>query len=162
MKIIKLYVNSEGKAAIECPHCKNARTLHVGKFKGTKRRVKIRCRCQTEFYVSLEFRNATRKEANIRGFYAKLADICKWEKMLVADLSITGVGFLASTVHNLKEGDQVKTRFCLNGSSRSIVEKDAVVRWVADGNIGCEFTEPIAWGDSPDRPLHMYLMECSH
>jgi len=163
MGTVEVYINSEGKAVIECPNCKNARTFDVTILKGTQRKVKVRCGCQTDFYISLEFGKPVWKEDNIRGYFTKFADICHWEKMLITDLSPAGVGFVAPTGHYLNGGDKLKVRWCLlNGATRSIVEKDAVVRWVADGNTGCQFSEPLGWGDSPDHPLHAYLMESSH
>ncbi|MDY6837609.1 MAG: PilZ domain-containing protein [Thermodesulfobacteriota bacterium] len=163
MGTMEVYVNSEGRAVIECPHCKNARTFHVDKFKEAKRKVKVRCGCHTEFYVSLEFGKTVYKEDDIRGYFTKFDDISDWEKMLITDLSETGVGFVAPTGHRLKGGDKLKVKFCLlNGPRRSLVEKDAVVRWVAGGNTGCQFSKPLGWGDSPDHPLHAYLVASSH
>lgn len=163
MGTVDVYVNSDGEALIECPHCKNARTFNVAKFKGVKKKLKVRCRCQTDFYVSIEFGKTVCNEDDIRGYFTTFVDICDWEKMLITDLSATGVGFVTPTEHRLKGGDKLKVKFCLlNGPTRCIVEKDAVVRWVSDGNTGCQFSKPLGWGDSPDHPLHAYLMASSH
>ena len=144
MEILKVHVNRDDDTALlECPQCGTAKSGYVGKFKGAKRTAKVRCRCQAGFHVSFEFRQAPRKETNIQGFYAKRADAHDWKKMLVTNISVAGIGLLTYTMHSLSKGDQLRVRFNLNGVRQSIVEKDAVVRWVADGNIGCEFTEAV-------------------
>jgi len=159
MELVEVYVNPEDAAVIACPHCGAAVTRYVGKFKGAKRLVKIRCKCQSDFRVSFEFRKARRKETYIQGYYATLADVDNWRKMLITNVSVAGVGLLASTVHNMSEGDQLTVRFSMNGVTRSIVEKDAIVRWVVDGNIGCEFTEPVGFRDTcQDGSLNFFLM----
>jgi hypothetical protein len=135
----KIYVNAEDTAEIECPHCKTVRTLHVKKFKGAKRKVKMRCRCHSGFHVSFEFRKAQRRESDIKGYYAEFPNVDKWRRMLITNISVTGVGLLTHAMHGLSRGNQLRVRFTTNGARRHVVEKDAVVRWVADGNIGCEF-----------------------
>ena len=62
MEIQKVFVNPNGGTAVlKCPHCGNVKTLCVGKFSGSMRRVKIRCSCQTVFAVVFEFRKHERK-----------------------------------------------------------------------------------------------------
>jgi hypothetical protein len=160
MKIRRVYVNPDDSTAVlECPHCGTARTRHVGKFKGSRRLVKIRCSCKSDFHVSFEFRKTRRKETNIQGYYARLPGVDQWEKMLITNISVAGIGLLTHNIDNVNIGDQLKVRFSLNRVRRSIVKKDAVVRWVADGNIGCEFTEPVGCDNTyEDAPLTCYLM----
>jgi hypothetical protein len=159
VELVKVHVNPEDAAVIECPHCGAVVKRHVGRYRGARRLVKIRCKCQSDFRVSFEFRKARRKETYIQGYYATLADCDNWKKMLITNVSVAGIGLLASTTHKMIEGDQLVVRFGVNGITRSIVEKDAVVRWVADGNIGCEFMEPVGYQDTcQDGSLHLFLM----
>jgi hypothetical protein len=159
VELVKVHVNPEDAAVIECPYCGAAVTRHVGEYKGARRLVKIRCKCQSDFRVSFEFRRARRKETHIQGYYAMLADCYNWKKMLITNVSMSGLGLLTSAAHNMSEGDEVVVRFGVNGVTRSVIEKDAVVRWVADGNIGCEFTEPVGYRDTcQDGPLNLFLM----
>jgi len=160
MKIERVKVNpGDNKAMIKCPQCGIERTISVGKFKGSRRRVKTKCPCQTAFVVLFEFRKATRKESSVKGYYAKLPEGETWEKMLVTNLSISGIGFLAQSVHNLSQGDQVKVRFTLDAGTRSTVEKTAVVRWIEDIHVGCEFVHSVGGYDDrhEDAPLNIYL-----
>ncbi len=153
----KIYVNSDNMAVIECPHCGNALTQHVGGFKGRKRNVKVKCRCQSVFHVSFEFRKARRKGTNLQGFYAKLPAGNDWIKMVVISISLAGIRFLAHTAHNLRVGDEIIVRFNLSNEARTKVEKDAVVRWVSDEKVGCAFTEPIGYNDLYDTALSFHM-----
>jgi hypothetical protein len=158
----KVYVNPDESAVIECPHCGASGTRYVGRFKGTKRKVKIRCKCQSAFYVWFEFRKAKRKETDIQGYFTKLPDVDNWKKMLMTNVSVAGVGLLTHAMHDVAPGDQLKVKFTLNlkaAGIRALVEKEAVVRWVAEGNIGCEFREPAGYQNKYEHsPLHFYLM----
>ena len=72
MKIESVKVNYEdNKALIKCPQCGTERTMSVDKFKGSRRRVKVRCPCQAAFVLLFEFRKGTRKESTVQGYYAK-------------------------------------------------------------------------------------------
>ncbi len=160
LESIKIYVNPDESAVIECPHCRATKTLYVGKFRGVKRKVKIGCKCHSAFHVWFEFRKARRKETNIQGFFTKLSDANNWRKMLITNVSLAGVGLLTQATHDMSTGDQVKVRFGLNGGGRcAIVEQEAVIRWVAQGNMGCEFREPVGYENTYEHaPLHFYLM----
>lgn len=160
METKRTYVNRYDKVEIECPHCGISGTQYVGKFKGPKRNVKIRCKCRSHFSVLFEFRKAPRQETDIQGYYARSPEGDEWKKMLVTNISVGGVGLLTHAMHDLTIGDQLKVRFSLNSVRRSLVEKDAVVRWVSDGNIGCEFREPVEYHNGYEHaPVNAYLMQ---
>ena len=158
MKREKIYVGAHNIAVIECPHCGNAKTVHAEKFRGSRRRVKIRCRCQSTFHVSFEFRKARRKETNLQGYYARLPGGKEWVKVVVTNISMEGIRFLTHATDTLRAGDQLNIRFNLNNEARSLVEKDAVVIWVADGDVGCRFTEPIGHDSVFDTTSGLSLM----
>ena len=145
METRKTFVNRYDKVEITCPQCGNSGTHYVGRFKGPKRTVKIRCKCGSHFSISFEFRRSPRQETDIQGYYARLPHGDEWKKMLVTNISVGGVGLLTHAMHNLSIGDQLKVRFSMNGARRALVERDAVVRWISDGNLGCEFREPVEY-----------------
>jgi hypothetical protein len=159
MNTQKVYVNPDDNTAIlECPHCGTARTRSVGKYKGGKRKVRVRCTCQSAFHVSFEFRRAHRKETNVQGYYARLPEGGDWRKMLVTDISLTGIGLLAYNVDSFNAGDELRLRFNLDDKKRSRIEKEAVVRWVKDTNMGCEFITSVSYDETSDRALNFFLM----
>jgi hypothetical protein len=147
METQKVYVNpGDDTSVIKCAYCGTARTRYVGNFKGKRRCVKIRCRCQKTFKVQFEFRKSKRKETNIVGYYAKLPKDETWQKMLVTNISPSGVGLLAQSTHDLRKGDLLSVRFSIKDSlQRSMVERDAVVRWANNIHLGCEFTTSVAY-----------------
>jgi hypothetical protein len=155
----KVYVNpDDGRAVLKCPHCGAAKTRYVGKFKGGKRNVKVKCKCQEVYRVSFEFRKAYRKDARLQGFYAKLPQGRDWGKMIVTDISLTGMGFSSMMKHGLKKGDEVKLRFNLDDARGSKIEKKAVVKWVTDTRVGCEFKTSGAEDETSDQALSFYFM----
>ena len=108
MEIQKVYIGRDNTAVIVCHHCGFSKRVNVVKFKGRKDPVKIRCKCQSAFSVLFEFRMAYRKEIHIEGKYGKLP-VCKdWGRMLVKNISMTGIGFVTLIMHDLKKGDKVK------------------------------------------------------
>ena len=156
METTKVYVHLDQTAVVRCPYCDTPTIHNVEKFKGGSRSVTMQCECQSAFDVCFEFRKTRRKETNIQGYFAKLPDVYKWKRVLITNISLAGIGLLTAAMHDVRIGDQLKVRFSFNGAgSPCAVEKEAVVRWVADGSIGCKFREPVRYDDSS---LHFYLM----
>ncbi|MDY6950320.1 MAG: PilZ domain-containing protein [Thermodesulfobacteriota bacterium] len=154
MEVQKVYVNPDNTAVIKCPHCDATKVVHVGKFKGSKRRLKIRCTCNASLAVTFEFRKAYRKETNLQGFYAKVRPSQAPSKIQVKDLSMTGLRFVTASPHTLRKGDELIVKFTLDDRSRSKIEKKVVVRWIKDREIGCCFSESVQY----DKVFGFYLM----
>jgi hypothetical protein len=154
MEIEKVYVNPDNTAVVKCPHCETTKIVPVGKFKGPKRRLKIRCGCKASFRISFEFRKAYRKKVQLSGDYTKVAPAQGRGKMQVKDISMTGIKFATATKHNLAAGEALSLAFTLDDRNRSRVEKDVVIRWVKDKEVGCQFTESLQY----DKVFGFYLM----
>ena len=154
MEVQKVDVNPDGTAVVNCPSCGTTKVVHVGKFKGPKRRIKIRCVCNSSLSVTFEFRKAYRKKTSLEGFYAKVRPAQAPDKMEIKDLSMTGLRFVTTSSHALREGDEVMVKFTLDDKNRSKIEKKAVVRWVQDREVGCHFLESVQY----DKALGFYLM----
>ena len=150
----KVYVNQDDTAVIVCPHCGTSKTANVTKFKDRKDPLKIRCKCQSTFSVSFEFRRAHRKETNLRGYYCRLPACKKWHDIMVKNISVTGIGFTTISSHNLTKDAEVRVKFRLDDVQQSEIQKDAIVRVVEDKYLGCEFTDPALY----DKALGFYLM----
>ena len=159
MEIKKVYVNrNDDTALLECPYCGTAKTRHVGKFKGGRRRVKVRCSCQSAFGVLFEFRKAYRRPTYLRGHYVKLPGADDGRNIVVRDISMTGIGLLTNGTQNLSRGDKLQVRFTLDDRARSEIEKDAVVRWAQDRYVGCEFLHSEETRGTDEAALSFYLM----
>ncbi|MDY6987106.1 MAG: PilZ domain-containing protein [Thermodesulfobacteriota bacterium] len=154
MEVQKVYVNPDNTAVVKCPHCDTTKVVHVGKFKGPKRRLKIRCTCNASLPVTFEFRKAYRKETSLQGFYAKAPPAQAPGKIEVKDISMTGIRFVTASPHTLRKGDEVIVRFTLDDRKRSKIEKKAVVRWIKERSVGCRFSESVQY----DKVFGFYLM----
>jgi hypothetical protein len=154
LEIRKVYINEDNTALLVCPHCGTSKNVQVAKYKGRKDPLKVRCTCRSAFHVLFEFRRAYRKQTNLHGDYSKLPACKQWGKMVVKNISLTGIGFSTLTRHNLRKDDELKVKFTLDDKRRSEIEKDVVVRLVEDTYIGCEFTERVQF----DKVLGFYLM----
>lgn len=101
-----------------------------------------------------EFRSAYRKKSCPDGYYAKFSVINEWLKMCIDSISITGVGFTTLNRNYLRKGDRLVVKISLDDREKSKIEKRAVVKWVQDRDIGCNFIET----DKYDKILGFYLM----
>jgi hypothetical protein len=140
-EIHNVYVNEGGMAIVVCPHCGKTKTFNAAKFMGRKEPLKIRCTCRSVIRVFFEFRRAYRKETSLTGSYAKLPTCKEWGKMLVKNVSLTGIGFATITMHNLKKNDELEVKFTLDVMKRPEIKKRVVVKVVKDKYIGCEFED---------------------
>jgi hypothetical protein len=142
MKACKVFTNQNDTATLVCPYCSFYKDVSVAKFKNRVDPLKIRCKCQSTFAVSFERRRAFRKETLLHGYCIKLPECKECNKIVIKDISPTGIGFATVTTHNFREGDKVRLKFTLDDTKRSEVTKTAIVRWTGKGNrVGCEFCD---------------------
>jgi hypothetical protein len=145
----------DNKAVIICPYCEMVKSVNVGKFKGRKDPLTVRCKkCGGNFPILLDFRASYRKEMNLDGYYTKFGTN-QWNKMVVQDISRTGIRI--TTLHDLKEGDEVKIKFTLDNTKHSEIERNAVVRGTTDRYAGLEFTDTPLY----ESELGFYLLSSS-
>ncbi len=154
METQKVYVNQDDTAVLVCPNCGLSKNISVAKFKARRDSLKIRCKCQSTFSVSFEFRRAHRKKTNLKGYYSRLPACKESHGMLVKNISQTGIGFATFAPHNLMKSSEVRVTFTLDDAKQSKIEKDVVVRVIEDKYVGCEFTDPSKF----DKALGFYLM----
>jgi len=151
-QIVRL--NPDNMAVIKCPQCGTARTVNAAKLDNPRGPLKARCKCGAAFHVLFEVRKAYRKETRLHGNYVKDSAGEEQGGIIVRNISLSGIGFITLTKHNLKQGDKVKLKFTLDDKRRSEIEKNGVVRVVNDKSIGCQFTG----SDQQDEALGFYLM----
>ncbi|MBU0482420.1 MAG: PilZ domain-containing protein [Proteobacteria bacterium] len=150
----KVYVNQEGVAVLKCPFCDAVKTTTVEKFKGSRHILKVKCTCKQNFMVELEFRKAYRKDIKLAGEYIYLANPGVRGRMLVVNISKTGIGFQTMGVGKIREGHELQIVFNLDDKHNSLIDKKVVVRLVNNNYIGCEFTETSVH----DKAMGFYLM----
>lgn len=152
--IEKVYVNQEGIAVLKCPACEKVKQTKVGKFKGARHILKVRCSCEEVFLVNLEFRKAYRKELSLQGKYILLPDEVHHGRAQIVNISMSGIGLQIPGIHRLQVGEKLLVSFVLDDIHTSKIEKKVVVRLVNENYVGCEFIE----ASSHDKAIGFYLM----
>ncbi len=150
----RVFVNKENKATFTCPNCTKARIVDVSKFLGVKANAKLKakCPCGHSYSVMLERRKFYRKETKLPGIF-KTSKSDQEIPMTVANLSRSGLRFLTSETQGLEVGDQITVEFHLDDKNNSKIKKKAIVKTVADGAVGSEFS----FVDEQDKMLGFYL-----
>jgi hypothetical protein len=118
------------------------------------RRYKSKCKCGQSFSVFFEFREHPRRELYVDGYYRPIREVYirgavradstseDLVRVLVQNISRTGIGFVVPTGHDLKVEDRVEIMFTLDDAERSRIERSAIVRRLAERNyLGCEFAD---------------------
>ena len=155
MKSIKAYAADGEHVTIICPHCGVIRQGSLKRIRILSHVFKVRCRCGEPFEVVLELRKSYRKTTFLLGTYTGSSAPGMQGRMVVDNLSLTGIGISLSPPHTLAVGDSIRLRFTLDDPLRTEVEKRAVVRHIHDDYAGCQF---LAGGSSTDKALGYYLM----
>ena len=139
----KVFVNRDGSACIVCPNCGASKTIDFSRLETRADRFRVRCYCRSVFCVSCERRRSDRKETYFEGHYVTLSEQNDWNKIVVKDLSHLGVGFTTVSSHKLKAGEDIRITLTTVDASFPDVRKDATVRFVSQGQLGCEFDRPL-------------------
>ena len=128
VKTRRVHVGKDNMALLECPYCQASRIVDAARFRNREDALKVRCICRKTFSVSFEWRGSLRKETCCDGYYSKLPARKEWHRMLVKDISETGIGLTTLTAHNLRKGDKVKVKFMKGDRKTSEIEKTTIVR----------------------------------
>ena len=155
-KIQKVFTNKDNTVTLICPHCGINKTLNAAKLKGkiSNVTIKIKCACKSIFRVNIEFRKEYRKSTRLEGYYSSLPAGRERNKMIVKNISRTGIGFTTLSMHSLKINDKIRIKFALDDRKRSEIDKEIIVRMVNNKYISSEFADP----DLFDKTLGFYLM----
>jgi hypothetical protein len=151
--ILTFYADEKDQATITCPKCSFIRTISALPYKDVKRALKVGCKCGNKFLCRIEYRKYFRKKVNLAGEYGN-PKTGEHGDMLVADLSMKGIGFPPVQPHQLKPEDTVIVTFKLDDRNKSEVKRKTTVRAVKGSFIGAEFVE----GQPINRELNFYLM----
>ena len=150
----KVFVREDGTTVIKCPYCAHARTVSVQRFKTIKKILKIKCRCQKSYTVSLEHRKLYRKSTNLKGSYINNTLNNEPGMMIVKDVSMGGIGFEVVGNNRIKKDHELVVTFTLDDTHSSVIKKQVVVRIVVRNFVGCEFLHAHEY----DKALGFYLL----
>ena len=165
MEKLKVSVNEEGFALINCPSCGMVKRVSLEKYKGDKHNLKVRCACQEVLSVDLDFRKFYRKDTDLDGMLVNysLVDPEKAtaedyivRKCKILNISQGGLGIQIIGGHAVKVGDDLRVKFHLDNKSNTVIDRRVIVRVVRGKYLGCEFTDMEY--HLYDRELGFYLM----
>jgi hypothetical protein len=162
--IQRVFVKTDDTATIDCPECRLAKTVVVGKFRSVRHTIKARCTCGHSFTVSLDFRRYYRKNTKLEGRYEtqreevdprfrKETNLAGTYSMQVTNLSCGGLQFSTHVRHALEVGQQIRITFTLDDKKQTEISKLVIMQSITNNIIGCRFA-----GDAPlEQALRFYL-----
>ncbi len=150
---VNAVVKDDGVAAITCPLCGVVRPTSVSKFKNKQHVLGVKCKCNENFKVHLEFRKHFRKNTDLEGIYAILPPDAGGGRIKIQNVSRSGVGFTVSGIHSIKIGQKAKVKFTLDNRKETELDKHVTIRSINKNYIGCEFQENQAF----EKELGFYL-----
>jgi hypothetical protein len=163
MEVQKTYISEDNTVTIRCSECGRKRVFDASRYKEFSKPIPVHCACGSKFAVSFEWRKFYRKQVALSGDYSKQG--CKQEAggisvericyggMVLENLCLGGIGFRTTKNHNLRVGDIVEVKFCLDDAHKSLVTRNVIVKSVKDRVIGTEFCD-----NQTDKALAFYLM----
>ena len=135
----KVYLNKNKEGHFNCGQCGKAQKLSA---KDSESHIEkgVDCSCTSVTDVHLEQRQHFRKDVEFIGTFEKIyPDSSEMGKIIVEDISHTGMKFKTVTRNHLKKDDVIQIRFALKGNHNSIIAENGVVRFVNGFYVGIEF-----------------------
>ena len=135
----KVYLNKNKEGHFNCGQCGTVQKVcakdsesHIAKG--------VDCSCSSVTDVHLEQRQHFRKDVEFIGTFKRIyPDSSEMGKIIVEDISHTGMKFKTVTRNHLKKDDVIQIRFALKGNHNSIIAENGVVKFVNDLYVGIEF-----------------------
>lgn len=148
----KVTVREHGLATVVCPRCGQRMAIDCSDHLKAEGNVKIRhcCACGHSHTVLLERRRHLRKRVFFSGGF-RPRHMSERYAMVVKDLSRQGIKAQLAGNVPISVGDWLEVIFRLDDLTGSVVEREAVVRYVRDGHAGMEL-QPIPAMESVENP----------
>jgi len=161
MKTQVIYANFTETVTLACEECHRSKTLKAADLKDLPQPLKVRCPCGALFGATIVIRPFYRKKTQLPGTYARREaqtnKILEQGRMIVEDISRTGLGLRTLDKHNVRLNDVLLVTFALNDQQKTAIRKAVRVRRIDDCCIGGEFLDHDAYTDT-NRILGFYLM----
>ncbi len=155
-----LFVTRDNKAVLSCPACDRTKTIDASPYLKHSRavKIKIKCPCGHHHPVVLERRRHFRKHVNFQGAFSGTGrHRGVMGKMVVRDLSQTGLNIQVSDTNRLCIGDMILVTFELDDIKRSPIIKESVVRRIDGVDLGVEFLSADP-SDPGTKAIGFYLL----
>jgi Zn ribbon nucleic-acid-binding protein len=154
METIQANVIDENRVTFSCPHCERPFQISVWEYKNVKHKLAIRCSCNEQFQLLLNFRRFYRKNVILVGEAKNLSMYdSAWTVMTIMNLSIGGLRFKVLEPIKIQKGDKIRVRFTLDSPREEVVDKHVIVRNSRDNEFGCEFMSLASDEKEPESHL---------
>lgn len=161
MKQQTIYANLNEPVQLTCEQCGRSKKVPLEVFHDRTKPLKVQCPCGTAFRVAIVVRKFYRKQTRLYGVYVKrgvmTANVMEQGRMVIQDLSRTGVGLQTLAKHTLSPDDVVALTFTLDDQQQTPIQRTARVKRVSGLFIGAEWIDQDAY-TTENRMLGFYLM----
>lgn len=139
----KIFITQDDKAAFTCPQCGKVKVTNVSQFKNINKaviKVKCTCPCGHKYSVLLERRREIRKEVQLIGtYYVSEKGMDLKGRVIITDLSRSGLRFKTYMPHEFKIGETIQLEFTLNDRENSLIKRKMIVRSQHGDSVGTSF-----------------------
>jgi hypothetical protein len=161
MQTHTIYANLSENVTLVCEQCRRSRPLQAALVKDLPQPLKVRCPCGATFGVNIIIRQFYRKKTRLPGMYVvydpRTNKMLEQGRMIVEDISRTGLGFRTTSHHTILVNDVLSVTFTLDDQQKTMIRKSVRVRRIEDQFIGAEFVDHDGYTDT-NRMLGFYLM----
>jgi hypothetical protein len=151
-----IFADAEGKVVLHCPVCEKSRREPAAHFPSNVP-FRVDCPCGASYEIEIEVRKYFRKPIEFDGLLSRIEPEGSSEKISIVNLSYGGCGFNASAKHGLQLGERIRITFTLDDAMKTIIRKEATVRFVKGRYVGCEFVQT-AGGLEPDIGFYLWKL----
>jgi hypothetical protein len=141
MRQRKVFINSNNEGEIVCPHCKTTRVINIPIQHLPSKPIKVKCKCEYNFIIILEYRKYYRKSVIFPGKLFDVSSNKEIDDVNITSLSVTGVGFEVTSYQGVNVNDILKISFRLDENFDSTICEEIVVKRVKEHFVGAEFCD---------------------
>lgn len=161
MQTHALYTNLNESVTLVCEQCRCCTVLKAAAVHDLPQPLTIQCPCGATIGVTIGIRQFYRKKTRLLGRYVKedpqRDHILEQGRMIVEDISRTGLGLRTLCRHTILVNDVLSVTFTLDDKQKTEMQKSVRVRCIDGRFIGAEFVDHDAYTDT-NRILGFYLM----
>lgn len=141
MNVRKIYCGKKRECPVICHYCGKTNRIDTAAVR-QEQPVEIKCKCSNSFYIQLEQREYYRKDVKLTGMFERVfPDNTEKGKIIIEDISYTGIGCRTLTQHNLKIDDVVQLDFFLDDMHNSQITESGIVKDIRDRYLGIAFQD---------------------
>jgi hypothetical protein len=139
MNVRKIHCCKKVECTVACHFCGNPNRIDTTTVK-VEQPIKIECKCGNCFFIQLEKREYYRKKVKLTGIYKRiLPDNQEKGKIIIEDISYTGIGCRTLKKNSLKIEDILQIEFILDDVKNSLIIENGIVKDIRDRYLGIRF-----------------------